>query len=65
MLSAQRNEPALVELEAAMRAIRNWEADATGVALAAELARARMVVGDVARRSHGPTARCPRRNGSS
>ncbi len=46
MLSAQRNEPALVELEAAMRAIRNWEADATGVALAAELARARMVVGD-------------------
>ena len=46
MLSAQRNEPALVELEAAMRAIRNWEADATGVSLAAELARARMVVGD-------------------
>ena len=46
MLSAQRNEPALAELEAAMRAIRNWEADATGVALAAELARARMVVGD-------------------
>ena len=46
MLSAQRNEPALVELEAAMRAIRNWEGDATGVALAAELARARMVVGD-------------------
>ncbi len=46
MLSAQRNEPALMELEAAMRAIRNWDADASGVALAAELARARMVVGD-------------------
>jgi class 3 adenylate cyclase len=46
MLSAQRNEPALAELEAAMRAIRNWEADASGVALAAELARARTVVGD-------------------
>jgi class 3 adenylate cyclase len=46
MLSAQRNEPALAELEAAMRAIRNWDADASGVALAAELARARTVVGD-------------------
>ena len=46
MLSAQRNEPALVELEAAMRAIRNWEADPSGVELAAELARARMLVGD-------------------
>ena len=46
MLSAQRNEPALVELEAAMRAVRNWEADASGVALAAVLARARTVVGD-------------------
>lgn len=46
MLSAQRNEPALVELEAAIRAVRNWEADPSGVALAAELARARMVVGD-------------------
>jgi len=46
MLSAQRNEPALVELEAAMRAMRNWDADPSGVALAAELARARMLVGD-------------------
>ncbi len=46
MLSAQRNEPALMELEAAMRAIRNWDSDASGVALAAELARARTVVGD-------------------
>ena len=46
MLSAQRNEPALVELEAAMRAIRNWDSDASGVALAAVLARARTVVGD-------------------
>ena len=46
MLSAQRNEPALAELEAAMRAIRNWEADPSGVTLAAELARARTVVGD-------------------
>jgi class 3 adenylate cyclase len=46
MLSAQRNEPALAELEAAMRAVRNWEADASGIALAAELARARTVVGD-------------------
>ncbi|MEA2650366.1 MAG: hypothetical protein QOI85_87 [Chloroflexota bacterium] len=46
MLSAQRNEPALAELEAAMRAVRSWETDASGVALAAELARARTVVGD-------------------
>ncbi len=46
MLSAQRNEPALAELEAAIRAVRNWEADPSGVALAAELARARTLVGD-------------------
>ena len=46
MLSAQRNAPALAELEAAMQAIRNWDADASGVALAAELARARTVVGN-------------------
>ena len=45
MLSAQRNEPALAELEAAMRGIRHWEADPSGVALAAELARARTVMG--------------------
>jgi hypothetical protein len=46
MLSAQRNEPALAELEAAMRSMRNWEADPSGLALAAELARARTVMGD-------------------
>jgi len=46
MLSAQRNEPALVELETAMRAIRRWGADPSGVELAAQLARARSLMGD-------------------
>ena len=46
LLAAQRNEPALAELEAAMRAVRNIGADPSGVELAAQLARARLLVGD-------------------
>ena len=45
-----------------MRAIRNWEADATGVALAAELARARMVRW---RRSRGDRVGRPRAVGGA
>lgn len=46
MLTAQRNEPALVELESAMRAIRRWGSEPAGVELAAQLARARSLMGD-------------------
>jgi class 3 adenylate cyclase/predicted ATPase len=46
MLTAQRNEAALVELESAMRAMRRWGSDAAGVELAAQLARARSLIGD-------------------
>ena len=46
LLMAQRNEPAIAELESALRANRNVEADASGVELASQLARARMLVGD-------------------
>ena len=46
LLSAQRNEPALAELEGAMRSVRSWNRDAAGVELAAQLARARLLVGD-------------------
>jgi len=46
MLTAQANEPALVELEAAMRDARRWQSDPSGVELAAQLARARSVMGD-------------------
>jgi hypothetical protein len=43
---AQRNEPALAELDAALRAFRDFGADASGIELAAQLARARTLVGD-------------------
>jgi class 3 adenylate cyclase len=46
LLMAQRNEPALVELEAALAAIADPEADAGAAEVAAQLARARMLVGD-------------------
>jgi class 3 adenylate cyclase len=46
LLSGQRNEPALAELESAMRAVRHLEADPARVELAAQLARARLLVGD-------------------
>ena len=46
MLTAQANEPALAELEAAMRDVRRWQSDPSGVELAAQLARARSVLGD-------------------
>ena len=46
LLSAQRNEPALLELESAMRGMRHFDADASGVELAAQLARARLLLGD-------------------
>ncbi|CAN5282857.1 adenylate/guanylate cyclase domain-containing protein [soil metagenome] len=46
LLSAQRNEPALAELQAAMGSIRHFEADASGVELAAQMARARLLLGD-------------------
>jgi len=46
LLSAQRNEPALLELESAMRGIRRFDADASGVELAGQLARARLLLGD-------------------
>jgi hypothetical protein len=45
LLMAQRNEPALAELESAVAAIGDIGADASGVELAAQLARARVVVG--------------------
>lgn len=45
MLSAQRNAPALEELEAAMRTVRGWERDPSGVEIAAQVARARLVMG--------------------
>lgn len=45
MLSAQHNEPALEELERAMRTARGWQRDAGGVEIAAQLARARLVMG--------------------
>ena len=40
LLSGQRNEAALAEVEAAMRSVRTWHTDAPGVELAAQLARA-------------------------
>ena len=46
LLIGQRNESALVELETALRAIRDIGSDASGVELASQLARARMVLGD-------------------
>jgi class 3 adenylate cyclase/tetratricopeptide (TPR) repeat protein len=46
LLSAQRNEPALAELERAMRTVRGWERDPSGVELAAQLARARLLMGE-------------------
>jgi class 3 adenylate cyclase/tetratricopeptide (TPR) repeat protein len=46
MLSAQRNAPALEELEAAMRTVRGWERDPSGVEIAAQVARARLVMGE-------------------
>ena len=46
LLIGQQNEPALVELETALRAIRDFGSDASGVELASQLARARMVLGD-------------------
>ena len=38
MLSAQRNAPALGELESALRTVRGWERDPSGVEIAAQLA---------------------------
>jgi tetratricopeptide (TPR) repeat protein len=46
LLMAQRNEPALVELETALAAIADPDADAGAAEVAAQLARARMLVGD-------------------
>ncbi len=46
LLSSQRNKPALAELQAAMRNIRHFDADASGVELAAQMARARLLLGD-------------------
>ena len=46
LLSAQRNAPALAELERAMRTVRGWERDPSGVELAAQLARARLLMGE-------------------
>ena len=46
MLTGQANEPALLELEAAMRDMRRWRSDPSGVELAAQLARARSLLGD-------------------
>lgn len=46
LLMAQHNEPAIAELEAALRASRDFGADDAGVELASQLARARMLVGD-------------------
>ena len=46
LLTGQRNESALEELDAALGAIDDIEADASGVELVSQLARARMLVGD-------------------
>jgi class 3 adenylate cyclase len=46
LLTAQRNEPAVAELESALRAVRDIGRDASGVELAAQLARARVLIGD-------------------
>jgi class 3 adenylate cyclase len=46
MLTGQANEAALLELEAAMREVRSWRRTPAGVELAAQLARARSVLGD-------------------
>ena len=46
LLIGQQNEPALAELEGALRAIRNVTADGSGIELAAQLARALMVMGN-------------------
>ena len=46
LLSAQRNEPAMAELEAAMRSARGWQRQAAGIELAAQLARARLLLGN-------------------
>ena len=46
LLTAQRNEPAVAELESALRAVRDIGRDPSGVELAAQLARARVLLGD-------------------
>ena len=46
LLIGQQNEPALLELETAMRAIRDVGSAPSGVELASQLARARMLIGD-------------------
>ena len=46
LLIGQQNEPALVELDDALRAIRDIGSDASGIELASQLARARMLMGD-------------------
>jgi class 3 adenylate cyclase/tetratricopeptide (TPR) repeat protein len=46
LLTAQANEPALQELEAALAGMRRWQQDPAGIELAAQLARARSVLGD-------------------
>jgi tetratricopeptide (TPR) repeat protein len=46
MLTAQRNAPALEELESALRTVRGWPRDPTGVEIAAQLARAQLVMGE-------------------
>jgi tetratricopeptide (TPR) repeat protein len=46
LLIGQQNEPALAELETALRAIRDIGTDASGIELASQLARARMMMGD-------------------
>ncbi|HEY6607917.1 MAG TPA: hypothetical protein VI277_01865, partial [Candidatus Limnocylindria bacterium] len=46
LLMAQRNEPALAELEAALRAMKDPDSDPAGVEVAAQLARAHVLVGD-------------------
>ena len=46
MLTAQRNEAALAELESAVAALGDLAGDAAGVEVASQLARARLLVGD-------------------
>jgi class 3 adenylate cyclase/tetratricopeptide (TPR) repeat protein len=46
LLTAQRNESAVAELESALRAFRDIGRDAANVELAAQLARARVLLGD-------------------
>ncbi|HEY8171118.1 MAG TPA: AAA family ATPase [Candidatus Limnocylindria bacterium] len=46
LLTAQRNESALVELEAALSAMKDPDSDPAGVEVAAQLARAHVLVGD-------------------